>query len=182
MSSSRWSDNVTPIRGGIEPSSNEELDEKHELPQAEPMTDTTDYRQELKLRDDQLRREMDLRQESFRAEQAVRDKALDDRFQGFLSVQAERDKRMEGAFNHIDASHTEIKSSISSMKNTMIVTAVTAVITIVLGIAAFNATLTSNMLSAFQAGKPESAVQAAPALATPAKEPTQPEALSPPKK
>ncbi len=70
------------------------------------MTDITDYRQELKLRDDQLRREMalrqdsfraemDLRQESFRAEQAVRDKALDEKFSGFFRAQAERDKAWE---------------------------------------------------------------------------------------
>lgn len=59
------------------------------------MTNVTDYRHELKLRDDSLRKELDLRQESFRAEQAVRDKALDDRFAGFFAAQSERDKSFE---------------------------------------------------------------------------------------
>ena len=112
MSSSRWSDNVTPIRGGIEPSSNEALDEKLELPQAELMTDITreelsstlsaieermDKRVERMERDTErrtadLRRETDLRDTAMRNEQALRDRSLDDRLNGFLAAQAERDK------------------------------------------------------------------------------------------
>lgn len=77
------------------------------------MTDITDYRHELKLRDDSLRRELDLRQESFRAEQAVRDKALDDRLAGFFAAQAERDK----AFEKISEARFErIEKDVASIK------------------------------------------------------------------
>lgn len=72
------------------------------------MTEPTDYRHELQLRDEQLRREMDLRQESFRAEQATRDKALDERFSGFFLAQSERDKRL-------DESVADIRGDISKL-------------------------------------------------------------------
>jgi len=78
----------------------------------QPMTDITDYRNELKFRDESLRRELDLRQESFRSEQAIRDKALDEKFAGFLAVQAERDKRLDGSLTAI---HDDI-SRLGSLK------------------------------------------------------------------
>lgn len=46
----------------------------------------------------------------------------------------------------IDARH-------SNMRSTLIITAVTVVLTIVLGIGAFNATLLSNMVASFESGK-----------------------------
>jgi hypothetical protein len=91
-----------------------ERDRWEDLSKNPPMTDTTDYRNELKLRDEQLRREMDIRQESFRAEQAVRDKALEDRFAGFLTAQVERDKAWEktseARFDRIEKDIGGIKS------------------------------------------------------------------------
>lgn len=120
------------------------------------------------------RRELELRDEAFRREQAARDKALDERFSGFLAAQAERDKRIDSEIQRFTTAHAEIKSSISSMKTTLIVTALSATIAIVGGIAAFNATLTSNMLSAYQTGKgdrlpaAEQANQPATPAATPA--------------
>ena len=50
----------------------------------------------------------------------------------------------------------ELKGSrgdMKSLKNTVITTGIGAVITIVLGVAAFNATLLSNMLASFESGK-----------------------------
>lgn len=80
----------------------------------EQMTDTTDYRNELRLRDEQLRREMDLRQDSFRAEQAVRDRALEDKFAGFLAAQVERDKAWEKIS---EARFERIEKDIGSIKS-----------------------------------------------------------------
>jgi hypothetical protein len=134
-----------------------------------PMTESTDYRHELDLRDEQLRRELDLRHESSRTEQAERDKAWNERFSGFLAQQVERDKRLDASIASIAKSQDETKSGITSMKTTMIVTAVSTVLAIVIGVASFNATLTSNMFSAFQAGKAEPAVQPKAAPADPAK-------------
>lgn len=96
MIESHWGPKVTPIRIDIQISDGTaDVDDFEILHHADPMTEQTEYRHELHLRDEQLRREIDQRQESFRAEQAIRDKAADDRFQSFLTVQAERDKRLD---------------------------------------------------------------------------------------
>ncbi|RMP22254.1 hypothetical protein [Pseudomonas coronafaciens] len=78
-------------------------DKPDHLTDTRNMTESHDYRHELSLRDDQLRREMDLRQESFRAEQAARDKALDEKFSGFLAAQTERDKATDYRFGRIES-------------------------------------------------------------------------------
>jgi high-affinity nickel permease len=54
----------------------------------------------------------------------------------------------------------ETQASISSLKTTMVVTAITSVLAIVLGIAAINATLLSNMVASFESGRNLSAAQA----------------------
>lgn len=90
-----------------------ELDTPKTEDHTQHMTDITDYRHELKLRDDSLRKELDLRQEAFRAEQAVRDKALDDRFAGFFAAQAERDKSFEKVS---DARMDRIEKDVASIK------------------------------------------------------------------
>lgn len=66
---------------------------------------------------------------------------------------------MEATLNQISSNHGEIKSGIGSMKTTMIVTAVSTVLAIVIGIAGFNAMLTSNMVASFQMGRSEKAYQ-----------------------
>ncbi|MGF7240670.1 hypothetical protein ABIC11_001083 [Pseudomonas oryzihabitans] len=66
-----------------------------------------DYRHELALRDEQLRRELDMRHESARHEQAARDKALDDRLALFIAVQDERDKALEERFAGFAAAQVE---------------------------------------------------------------------------
>ena len=55
---------------------------------------------------------------------------------------------------------SEMLSALTGLKTTIIVTAVSAVLAIVLGIAAFNATVLSNMVAAFESGKNTSAAQA----------------------
>lgn len=89
-------------------------DSEPKKPDTEPMTDITDYRHELKLRDEALRRELDLRQDSFRAEQVVRDKALDDKFSGFFAAQTERDKAFEKVS---DARFDRIEKDVASIKS-----------------------------------------------------------------
>lgn len=118
-----------------------------------------DARSEIELRDEQVRRELDLRQEAFRIEQAIRDKAMEERFSGFLAAQAERDKRIDGSLTLLADSQREIKGSIGSMRSTIIVTAITTVAAIVIGIGGFNAMLTSNMVASFQMGRSELALQ-----------------------
>jgi hypothetical protein len=61
--------------------------------------------------------------------------------------------RIEDAVQRISDDNAATRAGISNLKTTLIVTAIGAVLTIVLGVAAFNATLQSNMLSAFQVGQ-----------------------------
>lgn len=96
MTESHWGKKVSPIRIDIQISDeSQDVDGPDDLHHADLMNEKTDYRHELQLRDEQLRRELDQRQDSFRAEQAIRDKAADERFQSFLALQAERDKRLD---------------------------------------------------------------------------------------
>lgn len=59
------------------------------------MTEPSDYRHEMALRDEQLKRELDIRNESSKLEQAIRDKSLDDRLTAFIATQAEREKALD---------------------------------------------------------------------------------------
>ena len=65
--------------------------------------------------------------------------------------------RMEALISEI---RSEMLSALTGLRTTIIVTAVSAVLAIVLGIAAFNATVLSNMVAAFESGKNTSAAQA----------------------
>jgi hypothetical protein len=67
--------------------------------------------------------------------------------------------RIEDAVKAITEVAKEIRSEnrdtlgkVSNLKTTILTTALVTVVVIVLGIAAFNASLTSNVISAFQAG------------------------------
>jgi len=86
------------------------------------------------------------RLDSFIALQAERDRR-------FFDVQAERDKRLDALPGQITSLALEMRAGFSSLRTTILVTAITATIAIVLGVASFNASLTSNMLAAFQLGE-----------------------------
>ena len=70
------------------------------------------------------------------------------------------DARMERIETALSEIRAETRSAIEGLKTTVIVTAFSAVVAIVLGVAAFNATVLSNMVAAFEAGKNTSAAQA----------------------
>ena len=61
--------------------------------------------------------------------------------------------RIEAKIDQSVASSSEANASLKSLKSTLIVTAIGSVLTIVIGVAAFNATLLSNMLASFESGK-----------------------------
>lgn len=155
-----WGSKVTPIKNGVEINVHHRgVDGIHPLPHAEPMNDIT--REEFNAKLETIEVKMDARVES-----------VSTKIDGFLAVQVERDKRLDAVLAQISKDHGETKSSISSMKTTLIVTALTTVLAIVLGVASFNTALTANMMSAFQVGKGESAAgAAAQPTAKPASEP-----------
>ncbi|OWT72983.1 hypothetical protein CEY04_23070 [Achromobacter sp. HZ28] len=77
-------------------------------------------------------------------------KAMEARFDArFLSIDAKFD-RMDAKFDSIDSKFDSIEKKFSSLKTTMIVTGIGTALTVVFGVGSFNATLTSNMLAAFQ--------------------------------
>lgn len=57
--------------------------------------------QQAQQRAQDVKAELALRDASFRSEQALRDKAADERFQSFLLIQAERDKRLDESISGI---------------------------------------------------------------------------------
>lgn len=72
--------NVEDISSDIRRALERQSDDKPEgLKDTEFMSEASEYRHELHIRDEQLRREIELREKSFRSEQLVRDQALDDR-------------------------------------------------------------------------------------------------------
>ncbi|KAB0517520.1 hypothetical protein [Pseudomonas extremorientalis] len=109
------------------------------------------------------REEFNAKLETIEVKMDARVESVSAKIDAFVAIQAERDKRMEATLNQISSNHGEIKSSIGSMKTTMIVTAVSTVLAIVIGIAGFNAMLTSNMVASFQMGRSEKALDTPPA-------------------
>lgn len=108
------------------------------------MKTSDDYRHELQLRDEQLRREIEMRQESSRSEQAVRDKAWDDRYLGFLAAQAERDKRLDDSIEGIRGELSKLGSLKANIWGAM-----ATAIGIILAVAALSLTF-------YQTGKGDS--------------------------
>jgi hypothetical protein len=86
--------------------------------------------------------------------------AIEANINGFMGRIEERSLRTDDRFVRIENALKETHASISSLKTTMVVTAITSVLAIVLGIAAINATLLSNMVASFESGRNLSAAQA----------------------
>ena len=79
---------------------------------------------------------------------------------GFTGRMDERFGRMDERMQNSEASALRIQQSISDLKSTMVVTAIATVLSIVFGVAAFNATVLSNMVTAFESGKSTATAQA----------------------
>jgi hypothetical protein len=79
---------------------------------------------------------------------------------GYIARMDEREIEDRQRFNRIEAMVADMQEQIRSLKTTIIVTAISTGIAVVLGIGAINATLSSNMLAAFEQGAGVSAAQA----------------------
>lgn len=90
----------------------------------------------------------------------VTPRELDAKLQLLEERMDSRVRRIEDSVASIVNSLSQTGQAIASLKTTTIVTSIGAVLTIVLGIAAFNATLLSNMVSSFESGKNTSTAQA----------------------
>lgn len=104
----------------------EELAKQAQIPDNRNMTDIT--REELSARLELVESKADARMSRF-------------------------EERMDSAIGEMRRDRSEIKAAISNLKSTTIVTAISAVLAIVLGVAAFNSTVLSNMVASFESGK-----------------------------
>lgn len=138
-----------------------------------PRGDTKPNSTHTAVMTDITREELNAKLEAIEARMDGRVASIEGKIDAFLAAQAVRDQANDRRFDGIEASvggmRVEIRGEIKSMKNTTIVTAISAVLAIVFGIVTFNATLSSNMLAAFQAGKADAVemrlVPSAPATA-----------------
>lgn len=79
---------------------------------------------------------------------------------GFMGRMEERWARADERMTRIETSLSETTSYVRTLKHTIITTAIGTVLAIVFGVAAFNATVLSNMLASFESGKNTAAAQA----------------------
>ncbi|MFY3646998.1 hypothetical protein ACOTET_22870 [Achromobacter xylosoxidans] len=101
-----------------------------------------------------------------RAELNAKLEALEARLEGRVARIEDAVQRIAESTKEIRDENRATQAKVSGLKAIIVTTAIGSVIAIVLGVAAFNATLTSNMLSAFLAGL-QSSAQGGPTIAKP---------------
>jgi len=72
----------------------------------------------------------------------------------------ERASQADECMTRLEAAMTATQSQIQNLKTTMIVTAISTATATVLGVAAFNAAILSNMVASFESGKDIATAQA----------------------
>ncbi|MDC8759184.1 hypothetical protein [Janthinobacterium fluminis] len=106
------------------------------------------------------REEFDAKLEAIEARMDARIASIEAKVDYFMARIDEKFGWMDARMTNIETSLSEMKKSIAGMKTTIIVTAVSASLAIVLGVATFNATLLANMLASFESGKNTTLAQA----------------------
>lgn len=117
------------------------------------------------------REEMNAKLEAMEARMDGRVATIQASIDGYLGRQEESARRLDDRLTRMesDASRTRAEiqdnaernsADMKSLRSTIIITAVSTVLAIVLGVAAFNATVLSNMLASFESGKNTAAAQA----------------------
>lgn len=107
---------------------------------------------------------LDAKLEAVESRMDARVASIESALAAFSSLMEERSRHLDARMARMESTISEIMSEIRSamagLKTTIIVTAISAVLAIVLGVAAFNATVLSAMVASFEAGKNTSAAQA----------------------
>jgi len=86
--------------------------------------------------------------------------SIETSIRGFLGHQEERFGHLDDRLIRMEQSAADTQNDIKGLKSTIIITAISAALAIVFGVAAFNATVLSNMLESFESGKNTAAAQA----------------------
>ncbi|USX28633.1 hypothetical protein NHH73_10255 [Oxalobacteraceae bacterium OTU3CINTB1] len=107
---------------------------------------------------------VDAKLEAVESRMDARVASIESALAAFSALMQERSRHFDARMARVEMTiseiGSEIRSSMAGLKTTIIVTAVGAVLAIVLGVAAFNATVLSAMVASFEAGKSTSAAQA----------------------
>lgn len=117
---------------------------------------STDYDQTMST---PTREEIDAKLETIEVRMDARVAAIQSSIDGFAGVMNERFKSIDERMGRFEGVMKDTQASIGNLKTTMVVTAISAVLAIVLGVAAFNATVLSNMVASFESGKNTTAAQ-----------------------
>ena len=80
--------------------------------------------------------------------------------QAAVRVIEERSRNADARMDRMEATIQATNAAVASLRTTIIITAITAVLATVFGIAAFNATVLSSMVASFESGKNTAAAQA----------------------
>lgn len=112
------------------------------------------------------RDEMDAKLETIEARLDGRVASIEATIRGFMERMDERFKHSDERMDRLEQSMMETRTDIANLRTTVIVTAISVGLATVFGIAAFNATVLSNMLAAFESGRSISAAQAEAARRT----------------
>lgn len=106
------------------------------------------------------REEFEAKIQTIEARMDGRVASIEAKIDGLVNVLNERFRSMDERMGRMEDDSRETKAAVGNLKSTLIVTAISTVLAIVLGVAAFNATVLSNMVASFESGKSTSAAQA----------------------
>jgi hypothetical protein len=147
------------------------VDMASEAPKSSTDLQSIEETQHTQLMEPISRPELDAKLEAIEARMDARLAGLAGTMDGFIGRLDERDKTsaerlinlgkqidnassgLEKAADRIESKYEESASNIRSLKTTIVITAVSSVLAIVLGVAAFNSTVLSNMVASFESGK-----------------------------
>ncbi|MGH8418004.1 MAG: hypothetical protein ACRER8_12090 [Pseudomonas sp.] len=151
------------------------MDSPSDRDNTEEMTEITDYRKELELRDELLRKELHIRHEAFQRELDTRDKVHAERSAAVLLRIDDRDKvidskldgistKISGIVTKVDGFDTKINDSVRLVRNSNWATLggmLTIGIAIVLGVWGVNSTIISSASGIFASGQEAQKTQTA---------------------
>lgn len=100
-----------------------------------------------------MREEFNAKLESIEARMDGRVARIEALIESQFVRMAEREKHYDFRFAALEEGSKNTVLAIANLKSTTIITAISTVLAIVLGVAAFNATVLSNMVASYESGK-----------------------------
>ena len=127
---------------------------------AEASVDNPPTKEEDQAMSTPTREEIDAKLKTLEITMVGHVKSIEATISGFVGRQEERFGRLDDRLVRMEQSTIDTQADIKGLKSTIIITAISTVLAIVLGVAAFNATVLSNMVASFESGKNTAIAQA----------------------